>query len=97
VRIGRPLRIGADETVPEFRARMTRAVATLWAEDDLGWYRALRAAADDALVLPTGSHSVLPTTTLGGPAHDTDIAPWRRIWEATRPPTDEAAPPVWEL
>jgi 1-acyl-sn-glycerol-3-phosphate acyltransferase len=97
VRIGRPLRIGADETVPEFRARMTRAVATLWAEDDLGWYRALRAAADDALALPTGSHSVLPTTALGEPAHDTDIAPWRRIWEATRPPTDEAAPPVWEL
>jgi 1-acyl-sn-glycerol-3-phosphate acyltransferase len=97
VRIGRPLHIGADETVPEFRARMTRAVATLWAEDDLGWYRALRAAADDALALPTGSRSVLPTTALGEPAHGDDIAPWRRIWEATRPPTDEAPPPVWEL
>jgi 1-acyl-sn-glycerol-3-phosphate acyltransferase len=96
VRIGRPLHIGPDEPVPEFRARLVRAVATLWAEDDLGWYRALRAAADDTLALPTGSRSVLPTTASGEPAHGHDVAPWRRIWEATRPPTDDAPPQVWE-
>jgi 1-acyl-sn-glycerol-3-phosphate acyltransferase len=95
VRIGRPLRIGADETVPEFRTRLVRAVATLWAEDDLGWYRALRVAADDSLALPTGSRSVLPTTAYGQSAQDHDMAPWRRVWEATRPPADDGPRQVW--
>jgi 1-acyl-sn-glycerol-3-phosphate acyltransferase len=95
VRIGRPLHIGADETVPEFRTRLVRAVATLWAEDDLGWYRALRAAADDSLALPTASRSVLPTTSSGEPVDSHDTAPWRRIWEATRPPADDSPRQVW--
>lgn len=95
VRIGRPLRIAADETVPEFRIRLVRAVATLWAEDDLGWYGALRAAADDSLALPTGSHSALPTTASGQPVQDDDVASWRRIWEATRPPADDGPRQVW--
>jgi 1-acyl-sn-glycerol-3-phosphate acyltransferase len=95
VRIGRPLRIEADETVPEFRTRLVRAVATLWAEDDLGWYRALRAAADGSLGLPTGSRSVLPTTASGQPAEGQDMAPWRRVWEATRPPADGRPRQVW--
>lgn len=94
VRIGRPLHIQVDETVPDFRTRLTRAVATLWAEDDLGWYRALRAAADDSLALPTSSRSVLPTTT-GVPADGRDVASWRRIWEATRPPADDGPRRVW--
>jgi 1-acyl-sn-glycerol-3-phosphate acyltransferase len=95
VRIGRPLRIEANETVPEFRTRLVRAVATLWAEDDLGWYRALRAAADDTLALPTGSRRALPTTASGQPAHDHDMAPWRRVWESTRPPANDGPRPVW--
>jgi 1-acyl-sn-glycerol-3-phosphate acyltransferase len=95
VRIGRPLHIAASESVPEFRARLVRAVATLWAEDDLGWYGALRAAAEDTLALPTGSRSVLPTTTLGQSVADHDVAPWRRIWEATRPPADDGPHQVW--
>jgi hypothetical protein len=95
VRIGRPLHLGAAETVPEFRARLVRAVATLWAEDDLGWYRALRAAADDSLALPIGSRSVLPTTASGEPADGHDVAPWRRVWEATRPLADDGARRVW--
>lgn len=95
VRIGRPMHLEADESVPEFRARLVRALATLWAEDDLGWYRALRAAADDSLALPTGSRSVLPTTTAGEPADSSDVAPWRRVWEATRPPADDGPRQVW--
>lgn len=95
VRIGRPLRIDPDEAVPEFRARLVRAVATLWAEDDLGWYRALRAAAEDSLALPTGSRSVLPSTASGQPTQDADMAPWRRVWEATRPPADDGPRQVW--
>ena len=95
VRIGRPMYLEADESVPEFRARLVRALATLWAEDDLGWYRALRAAADDSLALPAGSRSVLPTTTSGEPAESSDVAPWRRVWEATRPPADDGPRQVW--
>lgn len=95
VRIGRPMHLEADESVPEFRARLVRALATLWAEDDLGWYRALRAAADDSLALPAGSRSVLPTTTAGEPADSSDVAPWRRVWEATRPPADDGPRQVW--
>ncbi len=96
IRIGRPLSIGADETVPEFRTRLGRAVATLWAEEDLGWYRALRAAADDARALPTSSRGVLPTTAAGEPADGRDVAVWRRVWEATRPPPAADGPRrVW--
>ncbi len=95
VRIGRPLHIAVGETVPEFRTRLVRAVATLWAEDDVGWYRALRAAADDSLALPTGSRSVLPTTSSGQPADGHEMAPWRRVWEATRPPADNGPRQVW--
>ena len=95
VRIGRPLHVGAAETVPEFRARLVRAVAMLWAEDDLGWYRAMRAAAENSLALPTGSRSVLPVTTSGLPASDHEVASWRRIWEATRPPADDGPRQVW--
>lgn len=95
VRIGRPLRIGAQETVPEFRTRLVRAVAALWAEDDLGWYGALRAAAEDSLALPTGSRSVLPTTAASQLAEHTDIAPWRRLWETTRPPADDRPRQIW--
>jgi len=95
VRIGRSLRIEAGESVPEFRTRLVRAVVTLWAEDDLGWYRAMRAAADDSLALPTGAHSALPTTASGQLEDDHDMAPWRRVWEATRPPADDGPRQVW--
>ncbi|HEY6423357.1 MAG TPA: lysophospholipid acyltransferase family protein [Pseudonocardiaceae bacterium] len=90
VRIGRPLCIRPDEGVPDFRTRLVRAVATLWAEDDLGWYGALRAAADDSLALPSGVSGVLPTTVAGQPAEGRDMAPWRRIWEASRPPANDS-------
>jgi 1-acyl-sn-glycerol-3-phosphate acyltransferase len=95
VRIGRPLRIGPDEPVPEFRIRLARAVAALWAEDELGWYRALRAAADGELALPTSPRGVLPTTAAGRPADGRAVAPWRRIWESTRPPAQDGPRRVW--
>ncbi len=95
VRIGRPVHIRTDESVPEFRTRLARAVATLWAEDDLGWYRALRAAADDSLAVPTSSRGVLPTLAAGPPVDGQEIAPWRRVWEATRPPADDGPRRVW--
>ncbi|MGH4026376.1 MAG: lysophospholipid acyltransferase family protein [Pseudonocardiaceae bacterium] len=96
VRIGRPLHIEPDESVTAFRTRLARAVAALWAEDDLGWYGALRAAAEGELALPTSPRGVLPTTAAGEPADGRDVADWRRIWEATRPPQDNHTPrQVW--
>ena len=95
VRIGRPLHIGPDEGVTAFRTRLAQAVATLWAEDDLGWYGALRAAAEGELALPTSPRGVLPTTAAGQPADGRDVAHWRRIWEATRPPPDPNPRRIW--
>ncbi|MGH3915314.1 MAG: lysophospholipid acyltransferase family protein [Pseudonocardiaceae bacterium] len=95
VRIGRPLRPEADEGVSEFRTRLARAVATLWAEDELGWYGALRAAADDALAIPTSPRGVLPITASGQPGNGRDLPSWRRIWEATRPPAEDGPRRVW--
>lgn len=95
VRIGRPLSLEPDEGVPEFRTRLARAVATLWAEDDLGWYGALRAAADDTLAIPTSPLGVLPVTAAGQPGDGRDLPAWRRIWESTRPPTDDGPRRVW--
>jgi hypothetical protein len=95
VRIGRPLHIQTDESVPEFRTRLASAVATLWAEDDLGWYRALRAAADESLAVPTSARGALPTFGAVPPVGGQDIAPWRRIWEATRPPAEDGPRQVW--
>ncbi|HET9254987.1 MAG TPA: lysophospholipid acyltransferase family protein [Pseudonocardiaceae bacterium] len=95
VRIGRPLHLGKTETVPEFRTRLVRAVATLWAEEDLGWYRAMRAGADGTLALPTGSRSVLPTNDTSQPGPSPDASSWRRIWEATRSPSGDDPREVW--
>ena len=95
VRYGRPLRIGPGEGVPEFRTRLARAVAALWAEEELGWYGALRAAADGELALPTSPRGVLPTTVAGRPADGRDVARWRRIWESTRPAPDDGPRQVW--
>jgi 1-acyl-sn-glycerol-3-phosphate acyltransferase len=95
VRIGRPLHIAEGEGVTDFRTRLVRSVATLWAEDDLGWYGAMRAAAEGDLALPTSARGVLPTNGAGRPADGRDIAPWRRYWEATRPAADEGPPQVW--
>lgn len=69
IHIGRPLQPRKGETAPAFSARLTDAVRTLWAEEDLGWWGARQAAG-------TGT---LPVTT-GPPA-----AAWRRVWESTRP------------
>ncbi|MGQ0775072.1 MAG: lysophospholipid acyltransferase family protein [Pseudonocardiales bacterium] len=95
VRIGRPLSPAPDEGVPEFRTRLARAVATLWAEDDLGWYGALRAAADDTLAIPTSARGVLPVTAAGQPGDGRELPAWRRIWESTRPPAEDGPRRVW--
>lgn len=95
IRIGRPLRPEPDEGVPEFRIRLARAVATLWAEEELGWYGALRAAADGTLALPTSPRGVLPVTIAGQPGNGRDLPTWRRIWESTRPAADDGPRRVW--
>ena len=67
--IGRPVHPHEGESVPAFSGRLSDTVRTLWAEEDLGWWGAKRAAADNNLPITTGPVA----------------APWRRVWEATRP------------
>lgn len=95
VRIGRPVHQRPDEGVREFRDRLGESVARLWAEDDLGWYGSLRAAADGTLGLPKTRSGTLPSTPAGPPLTG-DVSEWRRIWESTRPRVaDEAPREVW--
>jgi 1-acyl-sn-glycerol-3-phosphate acyltransferase len=69
VRYGRPLWPDAGESAREFNVRLSTAVARLWAEEELGWYKALRAEPTEAV------------DSTRGPK----VASWRRMWESTRP------------
>lgn len=81
VRYGRPLFPEEGEGPRVFNERLGSAVARLWAEEDLGWYRALRASADGSLGRPTGPRGA---------------AEWRRVWESTRPLRDDRRRRVWQ-
>lgn len=81
VHIGAPLHPAEDETPPAFSNRMYTALTRLWAEEELGWWGALRAAGRDQL----------PSTT--GPK----AAAWRRNWESTRAlPDPHARRSIWK-
>lgn len=80
VHIGAPIHPGEGESIRDFNERLGQAVSRLWAEEDLGWYRSLRAAADGGIKHPSGP----------------DSARWRRIWESTRPLPDDRPRPVWD-
>ncbi|MFI6542812.1 lysophospholipid acyltransferase family protein [Streptomyces prunicolor] len=81
VRYGRPLVPDEGESVRDFNSRLAPALARLWNEEDVGWYRSLRADSRTALSGPTG------------PA---GAAPWRRVWEAGRPLSGGGdAPRTW--
>lgn len=83
VRYGRPLYPVEGEGFRELRERMTRAVARLAAEEDLGWYGAMRAEIDDTLPVPTRRSEASRTSR------------WRRTWESTRPLRDPSRRRVW--
>jgi 1-acyl-sn-glycerol-3-phosphate acyltransferase len=83
VRYGRPLHPAEGEGFRELRTRMMRAVVRLSAEEELGWYGALRAEADESLELPRRS------AERPGPAE------WRRVWESTRPLDPRPQRRVW--
>ncbi|MEU2614636.1 lysophospholipid acyltransferase family protein [Micromonospora sp. NPDC007271] len=74
VRYGRPLWPAEGESPRDFHQRIVTAVARLWSEEELGWYRSLR-------LTPRAA-----TTRTVGPQG----ASWRRVWAATRelPVTD---------
>jgi 1-acyl-sn-glycerol-3-phosphate acyltransferase len=82
VRYGRPLYPADGEGFRELRIRMMRAVTRLAAEEELGWYGALRAEADGTLAMP-------------GQAAAAAGAEWRRIWESTRPLEGRPRRRVW--
>jgi hypothetical protein len=97
IRYGRPLYPGESEKAGEFRRRMAEAVARLGAEGELGWYGALRAAADGTLEVPGyGSAQAATPPAITGPAQGAasalepssrgaQMARWRRIWASTKP------------
>jgi 1-acyl-sn-glycerol-3-phosphate acyltransferase len=79
VRYGTPLAPRQGETARTFNARLGQAVSRLWAEEELGWYRSLRAQAEGELTLPTGP----------------PVESWRRTWESTRPLASRRSPAAW--
>lgn len=88
VRYGRPLTPADGESMRGFNARLERAVARLWAEQDVGWWESLRDAAREE----DGQVECTQRAAARGP----DAASWRRIWEATRPPeSSRRRPRAW--
>ncbi|GAA1619526.1 lysophospholipid acyltransferase family protein [Catellatospora bangladeshensis] len=76
VRYGRPMLPHEGEPARDFNVRVADAVHRLWAEEDLGWYRALRESHAGRIERPAGPQG----------------APWRRLWEATRPLRSSSRP-----
>jgi len=97
IRYGRPLHPAEGEKAGAFRRRMVEAVTRLAAEEEIGWYGALRAAADGTLQIP-GYPAAQPTEppAIAGTAPAPSIrgggqmARWRRIWTSTRPASSRA-------
>jgi 1-acyl-sn-glycerol-3-phosphate acyltransferase len=79
VRYGAPVTPEQGETARTFNVRLSREVARLWAEEEMGWYESLRAQAKGDLAMPSG------------PA----AATWRRMWESTRPMSRGRSAPAW--
>ncbi len=80
VRYGPPLRPAGEESTRDFGTRLQQEVARLWAEQEMGWWRSLRAQAEGTLALPTGP----------------DAPRWRRVWESTRPLPNSSRRRVWD-
>jgi hypothetical protein len=59
VRYGPALTPEDGEGARGFNIRVGQAIARLWAEEDLGWYKSLRAQAEGRLALPTGPEAVV--------------------------------------
>lgn len=95
VRFGRPLEPFEGESTTEFRNRLVRRVAALWAEEDLGWYQSMRASERGQLALPEGRDTALPVTVTPVESGGKEVAEWRKVWEATRPSPRDAGPRVW--
>jgi 1-acyl-sn-glycerol-3-phosphate acyltransferase len=77
VRYGRPVHQVEGEEPRAFGTRIATAVATLLDEDRSDWYTASRRAATGETPAPTGP----------------DVAPWRRVWEASASPTSRRPKP----
>jgi 1-acyl-sn-glycerol-3-phosphate acyltransferase len=100
IRYGRPLHPAEGEKAGAFRRRMVEAVTRLAAEEEIGWYGALRAAADGTLQIPgypaaqpTEPPAITSTATAPGIRGGGQMARWRRIWASTRP-ASRGAPDV---
>lgn len=85
VRFGKPMRVGADEDVRAFNARLAEEVTRLGAEDATSWWASMRAGS---------------ATTRGGAVAAADgsapPARWRRIWAATEPVPPDGPRSPWD-
>lgn len=79
VRFGEPLHPRPGEGPRDLGPRVEAAVAALLDEDGSTWWEASRRAADGT------------TPSMAGP----QVAPWRRVWEQTQPPSVRSHRRVW--
>jgi 1-acyl-sn-glycerol-3-phosphate acyltransferase len=107
VRYGRPLHPAEGEGARAFNARVAEAISRLWAEEELGWFGALRAQTRGQLELPTGPSNgpfaleAGPSTAgtalvPAAPSAPVPAASWRRTWESTRPLRTRRRPSAWQ-
>lgn len=79
IRYGDPIMATEGEGPRDFGRRIEQAVAALLDEDGTDWYASRRRALTGA------------TPAASGPA----VARWRRVWEASQPPTTEDRRRIW--
>jgi 1-acyl-sn-glycerol-3-phosphate acyltransferase len=79
IRFGLPIRPEAGERPAAFSERLRQGLGKVLEEDRSGWWNALRLDASGELFDP------------GGP----QVAPWRRMWESSRPIRAARAKSVW--
>ncbi len=73
IRFGAPISPRRDETVREFAARVTDAIAALLDEETSTWWESQRRVASGSTPDPEGPQ----------------VAQWRRLWDQTEPLADE--------
>jgi 1-acyl-sn-glycerol-3-phosphate acyltransferase len=80
VRYGPPIRPEPHDDVAGLSSRMLQGISRLWDEDRSTWWESLRREATGETPAPSGP----------------DGAPWRRVWESTRPLTEGRPAKAWK-
>jgi 1-acyl-sn-glycerol-3-phosphate acyltransferase len=80
VRYGEPIVPGDDEDFRTLSARMFQSLSRLWDEDRTTWWESLKRESAGETPQPSGP----------------EAAPWRRVWEATRPIATGTPSRAWD-